>query len=627
MAYQTLVPNSVISNDLPSSGWPSGLTIDQVLSDGSLLTALRHVHSAPGDLTRVGFTTYTLQANERVAGLRMAMQMGQTQPVLFLIMLKNAAAMGLAVWSPVAFPTGSRLPIFSPWFSKDSTDGLEWTQADLDGLEAYIDWRNPGGTFDGRLYDLTVYVDVKPQPTALNIYPAASDVIDTDRPRFIWRVQQEGDVTQNRYTLKVFTKAIVEGVGFDPATSTAVGTIGPKVTSSTRADWLSPLPALVFGDDYYWTVKTEVKFLGGLWASEWSQPTPFSLNDPPTVDVLTPTGVVSATNTPLITWDFIDPELNPQSEALARIFAQPGGTWVGFDPDTATPLFEATVIGETEQIQSTTRLANAGTFRTYMKAAHRLSDGKTLWGPWAFEDFTTSYAAPAAPTLSVAPHNDRVMLTLTPPGGPWTPDIDSFMIERSLDGGLTWSTFRYGSLLKSTGFPDLTTPQVIYDFEVPYFTTVQYRAFSVSTDLGLEVLSVASATASTSISQPSVWVKDPSDFTLGDTFPTEEGWIPGTISRERNFHQALGRSLPIATRGTAAGVAFSLTFMVLGETKFDRLDTLLKSNRTLFIQTPKGSWYMEVATDYNSQDRLGDRRQGEQDIRKITVPLREVDFA
>lgn len=625
MGIQRITPNSVVSNNIPASGWPSGLTIDQVLSDKTVLTRVRHVNGDGGTLTRVGFSTYTLQSNERIAGVRTRMVLGQTVPVLLNVKLKNNASMGHAVWSKVSFPTTLKWYL-SPLFTVDATDGLEWTQADIDGLEAYIEWINPAGTFDVRLYELEVEVHVRVQPTAECISPSPNSIVDVDRPRFVWRVQQEGDSTQNKFELKVFTKAVVEGGGFDPDTSTAVGTI-TQTTSSTKVDWNSPLPALTFGADYYWMVKTYVKFLNGLWASEWSTATPFSLNDPPTNNVQTPTGAITDTNTPIVSWLYSDPEFNPQSEALVRVFAQPGGTWVGFDPDVAVPLFEAEIMGEDNSVLCTTRLANSGTFRAYVKVAHRLSNGGTLWGPWDFNDFTTNYTAPAAPTLTASAHNERVMLTLTPPAGPWTPDIDYFMIERSLDGGVTWSTFRYGTAVLSTGLPDLTTPQILYDYEVPYYTTVQYRAFSVSTDLGFDLLSVASATASVSISQQAIWLKDPIDATLNTAFPEEGGWLSKTKARQRTFHRPLGRSKPVVTRGTIDAYAFSIVFTVIGSTKWDKLIALLNNQRTLYIQTPKGSWYVEVASDVSTEDRLWDRRQGEQDVWKVTIPFQEVDFA
>lgn len=621
-----LVPDTVISNDIPASGWPSGLTIAQVWADQSILTRVRHVNGAAGTLTRVGFTTYTLQANERCAGIRILLQVGQTQPVLAYAKLKNSASMAFGVWAAVAFPTKSRLPHISPWFARDATDGLEWTQADINGLEVYVEWRNPGGTFDGRVYDLGLQLDIRQQPTTLNIFPGANAVIDSSKPTFIWRTQQnEGDAVQNRYTLKVWTKAVAEGGGFDPDTSGTVLT-ATKVTALTRANWPVNVAGLTFGEDYYWAVQASVKFLNGLWASEWSELTPFSLNEPPTADVLTPTGAVTTTNTPFVTWDYIDTELNVQSEAEVRVFAQPGGTWVGFNPDVATPLFSKILDGDGTSVLCTTRLPNAGTYRAYVRVSHKLSDGSTLTGPWAFNDFTTNYTAPAAPTLAGQVHNERVMLTMTPPAGPWTPDIDFFMMERSVDGGITWGTFRYGTLALSTNFPDNTTPLQIFDYEPGFFRSLQYRAFSVSTDLGLEVLSLASNTVTLTVSQNKVWIVDPSNSTLNTAFPVEEGWLNRNITRQRTFHRPLGRSKPVATRGVATDTNFSTTFLVVGQSQWDRLMALLMADRTLFVETPKGSWYVEVAGDIGTQDRLWDRRAGETDVWKVTVPWQEVDI-
>lgn len=625
-----LRPNAVISNDIPASGWPSGLTIDQVLSDNSILTRLRHVHSGPGTLTRLGMETYTLATDERIAGLQIYMQIGQSSPALFVVQLKNTNNMGLAIWSAIPFPTKLGKYFASKVFERDSTDGLEWTQTDLDNLEVDIDWFNPGGTFDARIYELLVKVRIAKQPTVEGLSPSPGEIIDTDKPQFLWRVQEGGGAPQNRYTLKVWTKAVVEGGGFDPVLSPYVG-ISSVVTSSTRLDWgkiaTFTQPPLTFGGDYYYGVEVAVKFLNSVWFSEWSTPVPFSLNDPPTADVLTPTGAITDTNTPLVTWDYDDPEFNPQSDAQVKIFAQPGGTWVGFNPDTGIALFSGSIMGTAEELQSNVRLPNSGTYRAYVRVAHRLTDGRTLWGPWAFEDFTTNYIAPAAPTLTAGAHGDRVMITMTPPGGPWTPDIDSFRIERSTDAGTTWDTFRYGTLTRSLGFPDNTTPLVIFDPEVPLNKLTQYRAYSVSTDLGEEIWSLASNIASVTLTQQQVWLKDPADSNRNAQFFVEGSWLNRVIRRQRTFHQPLGRSKPLVTRGTASDTSFQVTLVVLGDDNWDKLMALVQGDRTLFMQTPKGSWYVEIAGDVSTQDRLWDRRQGEEDVWKITLPLQEVDFA
>lgn len=803
MPVVLLRPNATISNDIPGSGLSSGLQPHVILSDSSFLTRVQHITGALGTLTRVGFDTYTLQSNERVRALRLLTSMGQTHPTLFVIQINNIFNMGFAIWNPITFPTKPRTPFPSAWWAKDLSNNTEWTQADINGLEAYIEWFNPGGIFEARIYDIAIQVDVAPQPTADNVTPSVAATIDQDRPRFRWNVNQEGVAVQNRYELKVFSKAVVEGVGFDVNTSEYVAFLS-KVTGIKQADLTADRwpKALMYGGDYYYTVKAAVKFLDGLWWSEWSQLTPFSLNDPPVVDVLTPSGAVTTTNKPLVTWSYTDDQVNPQAAAEVEIYEQPAsGFWgenilresqgqpndydvltTDFDTDdantviaksgsagqdrnlrvtragstgsawvlteggllaspvaastqytavaecraeTATRTFQVgmrwftaagalistalsvatptnsttgwtqvthtmtspataafgsvivqvngVVVGEQHQFrrlgliqgnlttwhpgsqaypdffasdaaaiaagrvwnhlivdgntfhsQVTNRLDNLTNFRTYVRSAHRLVDGALLWGKWNLEAFNSNYTAPTTPTMTAHTHNDRTMINLTQASAGGGPAIAYLRLERSLDNGETWETFRYGTEATTDNLPNVT--QTYFDYEVTLFRNIQYRAFSVSTTLEVEIFSAASAIQTVFHTHHKVKLLDPLDALGGATFPVEDSWLNASRRRTRSFKQPMGRKKPIVIRGSADSDSFEMTVVVVGETQWDKLMELL-ANRTLYVQTPKGSWYADIAGDVGHQDRLWDRRQGEQDVWKVTIPFQEVDFA
>lgn len=637
MVAQKLVPNGVVSNDLPSSGWNTGYTLDAVLADGKIQTRARTVHSAPGTLSRLDMTTYTLQSNERVRRLRLGFILGQTHPLGVHTRINNHAQMTAGVWQPIAFITGAgRGTIgYGAWFERDKADSGEWTQAKLNALQTYIHWLNPGGSFDARLYESWIEVDVQPQPVAQALFPQNNASTESQDPRYIWSLYQDGVATQYSYELKVFTKAVVEGGGFDPNTSSTVYTeTNITALQQSRID-RSLNPYLSYSGEYYWTVRGSVKFLGSLWWSEWATPAPFKLNDKPVANPTTPTGVLSNTNTPNLVTTYSDTELNAQTYSEFRVYKRPGGSWTGFDPDVSTAwafrkVFNSAVL----TTQCTAKLDDNSTYRFYSKVGHRLNNGQTLYSDWAFEDFTTDYVDPPAPTMVGIIIDTGIRLTVTPvaPSG-GQPDIDYFRVERSLDGGTEWEIFRTGSMntdgsaTTSDLLPDTAIPFQVWDHEGHHLMEMKYRAFSVSTDLTpTGVQSVASNIVTLEITDPRVWVKDPLDSTRNRHFPVVDKWLSMSDRFARATKYAMGRQKPVVIRGEALAKSFTITFILLGGTIESELRLLLESQRTLFVPTSKGAWYVEVSGDLSTSAHLWDALRNEEDVWQLAVPFQEVDL-
>jgi len=649
-----LLPNATVSNDIPSSGMTGGGAIPahELLSDGDTSTYMRTVNGAAGTLTRLDLNTYTLAVGERVIGAQIGVIMSQSQPLVTYVTINNLNTMANSIWAPVDLvdlndPTP---PIrYSDIFYFDASDGLEWTQADVNAMQLYVNWTNPGGVFEARVHEVWVDLIVKPKPKAVGISPAINEVIRSRVPSFFWDIPKvDGEpYTQLQYEWKMWTKAVVEGGGFDPNTSSFVAHLPNWYTSIQESGPFGvPHPGateLAWASSYYWSVRAGVFFPatpGTPWYTDWAQPVPFKTNSGPVADVVLPTGTIT-TNLPTVTWTISDDLGDPQIGYEVRIYKQPSsGSWSGFDPDTTTqaPLWTSGKFFKpnTFSVDTDYPLPDNSNFRAYVRSAQttRISTGGLvhlqealegiLWGAWASNDFATNFVEPNAPSLTVALFEDRVQLTVTPGTEPVT-DIDYYVIQRSLDGGTTWDTFRYGTLTETDQLDDLTVPFVINDYEVPYFTEVQYRAYSVSTDLGVPLASFFSNQVVGYVESRNIWIKDTGDFGNNAHFPYADEYLQRNTALARTVYRPLGRTKPIVVKQQTNYQTFTVNLTVIGIALKEKLQSMIEGNRTLFVCTPKGCWYAEISGDVQWQDRLGDIRQGEEDVWKVSISFIEVE--
>lgn len=637
---QFLLPNSTISNNIAGGGIVGGNgTAHGVVSDKSMRSYLRSVHSASGTLTRFGMGTYTLTATQRIAAVRIRAIHGQTHSVGILFTINNQAAMGYAVWAAVPFPP-TTIPVggyrLSKWFYKNSATNAEWTQTNLDALEMYLAWLDPSGSHDARVHELDVEAWILEQPVTTNVSPANAAITETNTPRFVWSFFQEDNERSPRqvgFQLKVWTKAVVEGGGFDPDTSASVVNVTKNGVANNYFDLSnSGLTELTYGGQYYWAVKGYNLFTTGAnWWSEWSELTPFSVNSPPVTDVTAPTGPVTGTNQPTVFFTYTDPDgLAIQDRRLAKVWLRPGGSWAGFDPDTTLiePVWEDEEITQDTSFVIEQRLENLGVYRAYVKTAHAVSDHPPyIYGSWDFVEFNINLSQPPTPAITAIDGGPYVGIHVTP-AAPSGPTIEHFEIERSLDGGVTWAPFRYGAggLALSDAFPwNSGLPFSLQDHEVPFGVEVKYRAFGVDTTLGTKVYSAPSTEASVRIRPQAIWLKNPADATMNASFMHEGSWVKVLRAVARATYRAQGRRLPIVVRGKAAGSAVDLQLLIEGDDHHDRLIALVDADMTLYLQSPSFSGYVDIRGDLDEANRLWDDRAGEPHVWRVGLSTIEVE--
>lgn len=634
-------PSSTISNNISGGGAIGGAgTAHGVVSDSNMKSYLRTNHTFPGTLTRFGMETYTLLPNQRFAGVRTKASGGQTHPLGWAILLNNNSNMGFGFWTSLPFPATTSALVFrdSPWFYKNAATAAEWTQANIDALEAYVLWQDPSGNHDARIHEMAVELWILEKPVTSNIGPASGSIAQTNTPRFSWSFFQEDNFRSPRqvgFELKVWTKAVAEDLAFDPETSAyVVRAVKPGVSNNYFDLNNSGLPELTYGAEYYWGVKAYNLFSNGsTWYSDWSQPTPFTVNSPPVTDVTAPTGTITTTNQPPTVWTYTDPDGQAiQDRFQLKIWKRPGGSWAGFDPDTTVlePVFQIEALGDATTQTTDVRLDNTGVYRSYVRTAQAVQDFPPfIYGAWDFSEFTISLTQPATPSISASYVDSDYVGLLVTPAAPGSPSVEHFEVERSLDNGVTWNNFRYGgggSALSNLFLWGAGAPFGLVDHEVPYGVFVKYRAFSVDTTLGTKVYSQPSAEVTAIVKPQAIWLKHPTDSTKNQKFPITEGWLSSNNAKARSVSYALGRTLPLVVRGKSGGKSFTATFLITGQDLHDAFWELMDADVTLFIQTPKVSCYADVSGNIDEAAHLWDDRAGEDPVWTFSVPFTEVEY-
>lgn len=136
-------------------------------------------------------------------------------------------------------------------------------------------------------------------------------------------------------------------------------------------------------------------------------------NEAPVATVTGPTGTVTTTSTPDVTWTFSDPEGDAPERWQAKIFTAAQYGIGGFDPETSPyTWWSGEVLSAAVTATPAAALPNA-TYRAYVKVGDAGSSGR--YGAWAYSGFTVDIPAPAVPVLTAVadPANNRVAISVT----------------------------------------------------------------------------------------------------------------------------------------------------------------------------------------------------------------------
>jgi hypothetical protein len=231
-----------------------------------------------------------------------------------------------------------------------------------------------------------------------------------------------------------------------------------------------------------------------------------------------------------------------------------------------------------------------GTYKMYARATRNREglaqiDADQI-GAWSSAiTLTMNAALPNTPTVttSVDTTQDKVTINVTPIAttGYTVPLID---VERSDDGGTTWTEVRDGTDIAGT-FGSAST---FFDYEAPRAITVKYRA-RVSASFSGAVNTGLWSTPVNVVITPSLWhLKVPQTPALNAydvrvvVNPSED------ITEDLGVFRPLDRRYPVVVSGKLGGWDGEFTIATITAAEWDTIKALIEAQRVLLLQSPYG---------------------------------------
>lgn len=359
-------------------------------------------------------------------------------------------------------------------------------------------------------------------------------------------------------------------------------------------------------------------------------------NDRPVVVVTAPAegATLTTTNTPLAGWTYSDVDGDAQEAFQVKVFTAAQYGIGGFDPDSSPNTYDSGVVvdpGTTHQLPS---LAN-GTYRVYVKVADATPVGYTRkWSLWDSNTFTINIVPPGVPVVAVTGASTALSTisgTVTSGTIPATGTGHRFLLQRSIDGGLTWTTVRgFSAKQFAAGTTGAGTVVPWTDYEVPRGATATYRARSTAEVGGQSLTSAFSAaTAGTlqPLSGPDALLKSPSNPALDVAVCLAGNTLTGRAANDLWVFPVHNRREPVAHSGQVRAETFSVTFACNSDAEWTALKALVALAEPLLLQTNYGDALWEqfwVRLGNAETTRLGSHDMNTAQARTVTFDAVEV---
>jgi hypothetical protein len=150
----------------------------------------------------------------------------------------------------------------------------------------------------------------------------------------------------------------------------------------------------------------------------------------PVVAVSAPTGTITDTNLPTITWtDTLDSGGSVQTAYQVRIFNSTQYGAGGFDPSTSTATLDSGALSGTNLSWTASSVLVDATYRAYVRVGQTVN-GVTFWSDYAFTGWVQTVSLPGVPTLVATAESGKARngIVLTNVNG--TVGADRFELQR-----------------------------------------------------------------------------------------------------------------------------------------------------------------------------------------------------
>lgn len=355
----------------------------------------------------------------------------------------------------------------------------------------------------------------------------------------------------------------------------------------------------------------------------------------PVATVTAPTGTITATSTPAISFTYASSESTPMQSFRIVVFSKPGSSWpAGLDGtgnysgsltplipiyDTGTVYAAALPPGITIGSSSTATLPVPlpnGDLRAYVTEMDSAGVDSTSSG-WVFTEWTQNVAGPGAPTVVVTPDavHARIQFAITPASGLASSVIK---IERSLDGGTTYTTIAGGAAIPVPGA--FTT----YDYYAPREAAITYRITPTNTaTVGVPLLGTAWTGATWLNSDSNTWIMCSANPSLNAVQDYQGPNLSGTRHTDQTVYYPEGVTDAVIFGGTMHAEGFvpgmgsnSVTFLFTNDAQYNNFMAIAATQQPVLLKTVYGDisgleqFWVVLGADLAVMRQGGESRMG-----------------
>lgn len=339
----------------------------------------------------------------------------------------------------------------------------------------------------------------------------------------------------------------------------------------------------------------------------------------PTVTVSAPTGTITSTTAPDVTWAYADTDNETQAFYQIKVFTAAQYGAGGFSADTSTATYDSGEIASSDQTAVVGDLLLPATYRAYVRVAKSIN-GSPFWSSWAYSQFTISYTAPTIPTMVVAWSDSlgRASFTLTG-AAPTGYSSQYFDIHRSDDGGTIYEGIRNGENLTPNGSYVATAE----DYEAPRDVVAYYRCRAVGVDANSNEFSSAWGTVQQVLvtNDDTWWFKAVEDSTLNKGSVRVLKELNVAVQEPNTVFRPLGSSRPIVVAGPIQGEDGGYNIKTVTEDEWDDIYPLITHQGIILVQDPFANqkYIRIVDREWTAETQSGNI------YRDITIRYVEVD--
>ncbi len=306
----------------------------------------------------------------------------------------------------------------------------------------------------------------------------------------------------------------------------------------------------------------------------------------PTCNITAPAGTVTNNSSPLVTW--------------TNSGDTDGGGFTHFQvqvlDSSSVVVVDSGEVAQADAIQyDFTESLPEGNYTARVRVAQTVN-GAALWSAYDTQTFTIDAQVPATPTIQLTPDssNGRIQIDLADPGGGET-TTTWFVVQRSIDGGVTWVTVR--SLIQGGLITPVSNAATIYDYEAPNGVTAQYRAYA---------LHWFNPFTSSFTSTSSNYAKD------SDSWTSDQWWLKHPTRPDLNWHpvlksqpgranearqgvfQVLGRRAPVVVQDVRQSWTGEVTITCDDDNDREALDAILADGMPVLLQGPADAYWEDT---------------------------------